>query len=125
MSNRIDVVGSVSFDGRVLNIYGDVNEPLFRATDIAELFGYSDGNAWKLISVCEEKDRIKLTTFIGNQRRVASFVTMEGLFDIVFESRKPVAKELRKAFNDELIRYRKFSGKNITEQFDDWDRMNL
>lgn len=116
-----NVVGRISFDGKLLDVYASLDEPLFRASDIAKMIGYSEGNTWKMLSVCEEDEKLNLPMVVAGQRRSISFVTEHGLYNILAQSRKPIARKWRRVVHDELIRLRKDRGMDIVDQFDEWD----
>lgn len=119
--NKIDVVGSIIFGGRKLDVYASLDEPLFKASDIADLIDYSDGNTWKLLEVCEEDEKLKLPLVVSGQTRMISFVNEHGLYNVLSQSRKPLARGWRRLVHDELIRMRRQNNKNVVEQFQDWD----
>ena len=117
------VVGQIKFDNKFLDVYRTLDNPLFRAGDISSLIEYSDGNTFKMLEMCEEDEKLKLPIVVAGQRRVVSFVTENGLYNILSQSRKPIARKWRRIAHDELIRLRKSRGKNVVEQFEDWDHM--
>lgn len=117
------VVGQIRFDNKFLDVYRTLDNPLFRAGDISSLIEYSDGNTFKMLEMCEEDEKLKLPIVVAGQRRVVSFVTENGLYNILSQSRKPIARKWRRIAHDELIRLRKSRGKNVVEQFEDWDHM--
>lgn len=117
----IKVEGTLEFDNKRLDVYGDVNEPVFRASDIANMLGYSEGNTWKLTSLCEEDEKLTLPLVVAGQRRQTSFVTENGLYNILSQSRKPIARKWRRVIHDELIRIRRERGMDILAQFEEWD----
>ena len=45
------VVGTISFDNRLLNVYSSLDNPIFRATDVANMIDYSEGNTWKMLEM--------------------------------------------------------------------------
>ena len=49
------------------------------------------------------------------------FVTENGLYNIMSQSRMDTARKWRRIIHDELINLRRSRGKNVVEQFDDWD----
>lgn len=118
-----NVVGSIKFDDRLLNVYSSLDEPLFRASDIARMIDYSEGNTWKLLEMCEEDEKLQLPMVVSGQRRSVSFVTETGLYNILSQSRKPLARKWRRVIHNELIRIRKEKGMDIVEQFEEWDHM--
>lgn len=118
-----NVVGTIEFDDRLLKVYSSLDEPLFRASDIAHMIDYSEGNTWKLLEMCEEDEKLNLPMVVAGQRRSVSFVTETGLYNILSQSRKPLARKWRRVIHNELIRIRKEKGMDIVEQFEYWDRM--
>lgn len=118
----IKVEGTLEFDNKRLDVYGDVNEPLFRASDIANMIGYSDGNTWKLLELCEHDEKLTLPLVVAGQKRQVNFVTENGLYNILSQSRKPIARKWRRVIHDELIRVRKERGMDILAQFEEWDQ---
>lgn len=117
----LEIVGNVKFDNILLDVYSSLDNPLFRASDIANIIEYSPGNTWKMLELCEHDEKMTLPVMISGQRRIVNFVTERGLYNILEQSRKPIARKWRRVINDELITLRKSRGKNIIEQFEDWD----
>lgn len=114
-----NVVGTIAFDGRQLNVYASLDEPIFRATDIAKMIDYSDGNTWKMLEMCEHDEKLNLPMVVAGQRRSVSFVTETGLYNILSQSRKPIARKWRRVIHNELIRMRKEKGMDVVEQFEE------
>lgn len=117
----MNIVGNVIFKDKTLPIYSSLDVPLFRATDVAQLIEYSDGNVWKMLELCEADERLTLPMVTGGQRRSVSFITETGLYNLLAQSRKPIARAWRRVINEELVALRHSRGKNIAEQFQDWD----
>ena len=115
------VVGQLKFDNRLLNVYSSLDEPIFRVSDVGEMIDYSDGNTWMITSMVEEDEKLNLTMLVAGQRRTVSFVTETGLYNILSQSRKPLARKWRRIIHDQLIRMRKEHNRNIIQQFDEWD----
>lgn len=57
----------------------------------------------------------------AGQRRSVNFVTENGLYNILAQSRMEIARSWRRVVHDELINMRKEKGRNIAEQFEEWD----
>ena len=49
------------------------------------------------------------------------FVTELGLYNILSQSRKPIARGWRRIAHEELIELRKSKGRDIKQQFEVWD----
>ena len=71
--------------------------------------------------MCEEDEKLKPPLVVAGQRRSVNFVTENGLYNILAQSRMEIAKILRRVVHDELINMRKEKGRNIAEQFEEWD----
>lgn len=115
------IVGTILFDNKLLKVYSSLNKPLFRASDIANMIDYSDGNTWKMLEMCESDEKLNLPMVVAGQRRQISFVTEHGLYNILSQSRKPIARKWRRIVHDELIRLRESRGFDVVQQFEEWD----
>ena len=116
------IVGNIKFMDHTLPVYDSLDEPKFKASDIATAIDYSDGNVWKMLEMCEADEKLNLPLVVAGQRRSVSFVTEIGLYNILSQSRKPIARAWRRIIHEELIALRIARGKNIAEQFENWDK---
>lgn len=121
MSEIVKVVGTIKLGGQELDVYSSLDEPVFKAADIANMLDYSAGNVWNLLGMCEEDEKLTLTLVVSGQRRQVSFVTEHGLYNILEQSRKPLARKWRRVINNELIALRKARNMDILARFDEWD----
>jgi prophage antirepressor-like protein len=117
----MEIVGTVKFMDHSLSVYSSLDEPLFKASDVAAAIDYSDGNAWKMLEMCEADEKLNLPLVVAGQRRSVSFITETGLYNVLSQSRKPIARAWRRVIHEELIQLRKTRGMNIIQQFEDWD----
>lgn len=117
----MQIVGNVLFMKHTLPVYDSLDKPLFKASDIANIIDYSEGNVWKMLEMCEADEKLNLPLVVAGQRRTVSFVTETGLYNILSQSRKAVARAWRRIIHEELINLRKSRGKNVAEQFEDWN----
>ena len=117
----MNIVGTISFGKRLLDVYSSLDKPLFRASDVADMIDYSPGNVWAMLEMCEKDEKLNLPMVVAGQRRSISFITEHGLYNVLAQSRKPIARRWRKIVHEELIRLRQSRGKNIVEQFEDWN----
>jgi len=116
-----NIVGTIRLGTNVIDVYSSLGEPLFKASDLGDLIEYSRNNTWKLLELCEEDEKFTLPIVVAGQSRTVSFVTEHGLYNILSQSRKPVARAWRKVIHDELINLRRSRGKDIVEQVKDWN----
>lgn len=68
MERVTNIVGTLSFDKKQLNVYSSLDEPIFRASDVAAMIDYSDGNTWKMLEMCEEDEKLNLPMVVAGQR---------------------------------------------------------
>ena len=115
------VVGQLKFDNKLLDVYSSLDEPIFRANDVADLIDYSEGNTWGMNSMLEEDEKLNLTMLVAGQRRSVSFITETGLYNVLSQSRKPMARKWRRIVHEQLIKMRREHNRNIIQQFDEWD----
>lgn len=98
---------------KTFNIYGDYENPMFLAKDVAEWIEYArnDNGAYqtsKMLSNLDENERVKLVLDCGGNNITTGpeaeisdfsqpvwFVTEFGLYEILMMSRKPIAKQFK------------------------------
>ncbi len=120
---EIKIVGDIKFQTRILPVYGDLDAPLFKAADVADLVEYGEGNVWNLTRLCEEDEHMILPLVVAGQKRQVTFVTEMGLYNILAQSRKPLARAWRRVVHEQLIAMRQSKNMDISEQFDEWDHL--
>lgn len=87
--------------GKDFHIYGTAEEPLFLARDVAELIDYSKtskGNfnvSAMLRNIDEDEKGINIVNTPGGNQEML-FLTEAGLYEVLFQSRKPIAKQFKK-----------------------------
>ena len=89
--------------GRKFTIYGTIEEPLFLAKDVAEWIDYSKlsngkpNTSMMLKTVDDDEKGIKNVYTSGGIQEMW-FLTEYGLYEVLMQSRKPIAKQ----FKDEV-----------------------
>lgn len=78
--------------GRNFVIYGSVENPLFKAKDIAEWLDLT--NVTDMISRVDSDEVTKLN--LGGLQGECNFLTEDGLYEILMQSRKPIAKSFKR-----------------------------
>lgn len=117
----IKVVGTIKFDNVLLDVYSSLDDPLFKALDVAKMIGYGSGNTWNLCQLCEADEKLILPLVVAGQKRSVTFVNEHGLYNILAQSRQKIARKWRRVIHDELINLRKARNLNVLEQFKEWD----
>lgn len=85
----------VTLMGKTFNVYGTVEEPLFKAKDVADWIEHS--NLTVMVNSVDEDERvISRTKDSLDRENSATFLTENGVYEVLMLSRKPVAKEFKK-----------------------------
>lgn len=100
MSNAIteqdlENVMPVIIFGEEFNIYGTMDKPLFLAADIAEMIEYSIDKVGQMLELVDDDEKLTDVIYRGGQRREMWFVTEFGLYELLMQSRKPLAKRFK------------------------------
>lgn len=95
--------------GKDFKIYGTKENPLFLAKDVAEWIGHA--NTTLMVNKVDEEE-IKLDYILDSsgQRRKATFLTEDGLYEVLMQSRKPIAKAFKKEVKKILKQIRQTGG---------------
>lgn len=93
--NEVSVLeNEVTLMSKTFNVYGTVEEPLFRAKDVADWIEISNVSQM-LQSVDEDEKGIYNAYTLGGNQDVW-FLTENGVYEVLMLSRKPVAKDFKK-----------------------------
>lgn len=85
----------VTLMGKTFNVYGTMEEPLFRAKDVADWIEHSNITAM-VQSVDDDEKVISRTKDCLGRENSATFLTENGVYEVLMLSRKPVAKDFKK-----------------------------
>lgn len=102
--------------GKEFKIYGTIEEPLFLAKDVAEFIEHS--NVSSMLKSVDDNEKVinNIYTLGGNQEMW--FLTEDGLYEVLMQSRKPIAKQFKKKVKEILksLRLNKIEMINKTTQ---------
>ncbi|WP_370832429.1 Bro-N domain-containing protein [Clostridium sp.] len=74
-------------------IYGTKENPLFLAKDVAEWIGHKGGVSQIMARIDEEEKVLHNVHTLGGSQEMW-FLTEDGFYEILMQSRKPIAKAL-------------------------------
>lgn len=94
MSNYIEPLKTTELLGQQFTVYGSVNEPLFKANDVAKMIQHTNVSAMMCTVDDDEKGINTIYTPGGNQE--VWMLTEGGLYEVLMQSRKPIAKQFKK-----------------------------
>jgi prophage antirepressor-like protein len=100
--------------GKEFRMYGDFENPLFLAKDVAEWIEITNVSQMLNKIDDEEKGIYNTYTLGGNQN--LWFLTEDGLYEVLMQSRKPIAKQFKKEVKILLKEYRKHGKYDLKEQ---------
>lgn len=103
MSEKLCVLTQQEVLEKQFTIYGTFDKPLFLAKDVAISIGYEISNVSKLVKNVDEDE--KIIARINNTS--ATFLTEDGLYEVLMLSRKPIAKDFKKQIKKILKGLRK------------------
>lgn len=105
---ELTVIQQQEILGKPLTVYGDFENPLFLAKEVAEWIDYSESNVSKLVAIVDEDEKVRniITTPGGNQE--TWFLTEDGVYEVLMQSRKPIAKQFKKEVKVVLKSIRKY-----------------
>lgn len=91
---QIEVIDKRSVLSQEITTYGDLENPIFLAKDVASWIEHTDLS--RMVNLVDEDEKLKRTLYVSGQRREMWFVTEDGLYEILMQSRKPIAKKFKK-----------------------------
>lgn len=91
---QIEVIDKRSVLSQEITTYGDLENPIFLAKDVANWIEHTDLS--RMVNLVDEDEKLKRTLYVSGQRREMWFVTEDGLYEILMQSRKPIAKKFKK-----------------------------
>lgn len=117
MANEIHVLKQTELLGQQLTVYGTMEQPLFLAKDVAEWIEHTDTST--MMRCVDSDERISMTNpnnVCGGQS--AWFLTEDGLYEVLMQSRKPIAKQFKKGVKNILREIRTTGGYLATSDTD-------
>lgn len=116
---EMKVVASQEIFGNKFDIYGSVDDPWFLAKDIADWIDYNKSSLNKMINAAEDSEKVRkiVPTLGGNQEMW--FLTEDGMNEVLMQSRKPKAKEVKKEIKQILKDIRKHGAYMTPEKIEE------
>ena len=88
---ELQLVATGNLFGKELRIYSSIEHPLFLAKDVADWIGYEVSNVSKMVKNVNEDEKLIART----NNTSATFLTEDGLYEVLMQSRKPIAKQFK------------------------------
>ena len=105
MKQQLEIINEQEVLGKNFKIYGTFENPLFLAKDVAEWIEHSNPRVM-LKNVDEEEKVVNIVYTLGGNQEMW-FLTEDGLYEVLMQSRKPIAKAFKKEVKKILKEIRK------------------
>lgn len=100
MNEVLTVIQETEILGKKIKVYNNIETPLFLASDVADWIEHSQTS--KMVKSVDDDERLMGTLFLSGQNRDAWFLTEDGLYEVCMQSRKPIAKKMKKEIKQYL-----------------------
>lgn len=112
--NEVKIINKSNLLDKEIDVWGSVERPLFRAKDVVDWLKAK--NVSMVIDRVDEEERLKLN--LGRNGGDTWFLTEDGLYELLMQSRKPIAKQFKKGVKKILHEIRTKGGYIATTQND-------
>ena len=110
--NELQVIKEQEVLGKEFRVYGSVDEPLFLAKDVAEWIEHS--SITMMLKKIDEDEKVKVrpkqSLGLLTSNNEYWFLTEDGLYEVLMQSRKPIAKQFKKEVKKILKQIRQTGG---------------
>lgn len=126
----VQLVDTTEILGRRIDLYRSIEDPLFLARDVAEWIDYAKtGKGFRdvsnMLKSIDPEEKYKTKVLTANNVRIPNlgqldangktktpfwFLTEDGLYEVCMQSRKPIAKQMKKQIKEYLRNIRKTGG---------------
>lgn len=120
MAERIQLIKKEQVMGHSMTVYGTADAPLFLAKDVATWIGYSTTHCGDMLrNVADNEKRKAFCTLINDEKpseigvyNAANrwFLTEDGLYEVIMQSRMPKAQQFKNAVKKILTQIRRTGG---------------
>ena len=93
-TNSLRVISRHSILEKDFSIYGTFENPLFLVKDVANWLEHT--NTTHLLNNVDPEEKLNLKLLNSGQKRDFLFLTEFGLYEVLMQSRKPIAKAFKK-----------------------------
>lgn len=104
----LTVINEQEVLGKHFRIFGTIDNPLFLAKDVAEWIEHS--NQRMMLQSIDDDEKVKVNNVYSENRTGGNgtwFLTEDGLYEVLMQSRKPIAKSFKKKVKEILKSIRK------------------
>lgn len=105
--NELKVLNEQEVLGKQFKVYGTAEEPLFLAKDVAEWIDYDASSVNKMLANVDDDEKVRKNVPTLGGMQESWCLTENGLYEVLMQSRKPIAKQFKKEVKEILKTIRK------------------
>lgn len=114
MENTLQIIEQREVLGKEFTIYGDLENPLFKANDVAEWI--ENSNTSQMLNAVDENEKALYTMYrVDGSTNKQWFLTEDGLYEVLMQSRKPIAKQFKKEVK-KILKTIRLNGMYVTDK---------
>lgn len=120
--NVLTVIQETEILGKKIQMYGSIENPLFLASDVADWIDYAKNpngsrQTSKMVKLVDDNEKLVVKVLLPDDDQVRECIalTEDGLYEVCMQSRKPIAKEMKKEIKKYLKSIR-LSGAAIADE---------
>lgn len=130
----VRLAGKITFSNQIINVYNSLDKPLFLASDVADIFRYSDNifkysdsdgffpdDVWRMIQKLEKDEVVHSLSDVDGTRQIRTFITEYGLYNVLSQSNDKIARQWRRIIFEELFDSRRTDKKTVIRKFEEWN----
>ena len=111
---ELQIINQQEVLGKDFKVYGDVENPLFLAKDVAEWIEHS--NPRMMLKNIDEDEKVVNNAYTLGGNQEMWFLTEDGVYEVLMQSRKPIAKQFKKEVKKILKQMRLTGGAVLDEE---------
>lgn len=115
--NQLTVIHEQIVLTKRFKLYGTIENPLFLAKDVADWIEHS--NTRMMLKSVDEDEKVVNNVYTLGGTQETWFLTEDGLYEVLMQSRKPIAKQFKKQVKAILKEIRLNGGYIATNENDD------
>lgn len=121
METKLEVINEQEVLGKQFRVFGTLEQPLFLAKDVAEWIEHSKVSM--MLQSVDDDEKVKVSNVYFDQGRTGGagtwFLTEDGLYEVLMQSRKPIAKQFKKKVK-EILKEIRMTGKYVATTVDSY-----
>ena len=113
MENTLQIIEQREVLGKEFIIYGNLENPLFLAKDVANWIEHS--NPRVMLNTVDETEKVVNNVYTLGGVQESWFLTEDGLYEVLMQSRKPIAKQFKKEVK-KILKTIRLNGMYVTDK---------